>query len=288
MPGCEAPTATLHSLYPTQGSEVTHMRPIRDAFDFTGKAVFVTGASGTLGAGIARVFAEAGAALFLGYRARRENAEALRRDLPNADLHTCLQADGADERSVSACMAEIEESVRGQRTFAALVNNAGAYPVAPLSELDAERWRAVIDANLTSTHLFTRAAARLMQPGAAIINIASTEAHKPVHNHAHYAAAKAAVLHYTRACALELAHRGIRVNSVSPGLIQREGLERAWPSGYNRFVAAAPLGRTGLPEEIGAACLFLASEASAWITGIDLLADGGVSLTSAQDPLIPG
>ncbi len=176
---------------------------------------------------------------------------------------------------------------RGRLVFSALINNAGMYPVAPLADLDAESWRTVLDANLTATHLFTRAALPLMKPGAAIINIASTEAHRPVHNHAHYAAAKAAVLHYTRASALELARRGIRVNSVSPGLIQREGLEKAWPSGYERFVAAAPLGRTGLPEEIGAACLFLASEASGWITGVDLLVDGGVSLTSAQDPLIP-
>lgn len=264
------------------------MRPIRDSFDFSGKAVLVTGASGTLGAGIARVFAEAGAALFLGYHDRKEDAEALRRALPNSNLHTCLRADGTDERSVFACMVEIENLIRSRHVFSTLVNNAGVYPVAPLSELDAEHWRAVIDANLTATHFFTRAAARLMHPGAAIVNIASTEAHRPVHNHAHYSAAKAAVLHYTRACALELAHKGIRVNSVSPGLIQRQGLEQTWPSGYKRFVTAAPLGRTGLPEEIGAACLFLASEASAWITGVDLLVDGGVSLTSAQDPLIPG
>ncbi|MGA2614884.1 MAG: SDR family oxidoreductase [Spirochaetia bacterium] len=264
------------------------MKPLREAFDFSGKAVLVTGASGVLGAGIARVFAESGALLFLGYREGKEKAEALRRTLPHPERHFCLQADGTDQGSVQACVDEIAGAVRrAQRVFSTLINNAGIYPVAPLADLDADRWRAVVDANLTATHFFTRAASGIMGPGAAIINIASTEAHRPVHNHAHYAAAKAAVLHYTRASALELAGSGIRVNSVSPGLIQREGLEQAWPSGYRRFVAVAPLGRTGQPEEIGAACLFLASEAAAWITGADLLVDGGVSLSSAQDPLIP-
>ncbi len=263
------------------------MKPIREAFDFSGKAVFVTGASGVLGAGVSRVFAEAGAALFLGYREGKDRAETLRRSLPEPDRHHCLQANGTDEASVASCVARLVAALKGRRlVFSTLVNNAGIYPVAPLAELGENAWRDVVDANLTATHLFTRAAAGVMRPGSAIINIASTEGHRPVHHHAHYAAAKAAVLAYTRACALELSSRGIRVNSISPGLIQREGLERAWPSGYNRFVGVAPLGRTGLPEEIGAACLFLASEAAAWITGIDLLMDGGVSLTSAQDPLI--
>ncbi|HUI69374.1 MAG TPA: SDR family oxidoreductase, partial [Spirochaetia bacterium] len=200
----------------------------------------------------------------------------------------CIQADGADSRSVSECAEQVADHVRATNlAFSTLINVAGIYPVAPISDLDAESWRLVMDASLTATHLFTRAAAKLMGSGASVINIASTEAHRPVHNHAHYAAAKAAVLHYTRASALELASQGIRVNSVSPGLIQREGLEQSWPSGYERFVSVAPLKRTGLPEEIGAACLFLASDAAAWITGIDLLIDGGVSLTCAQDPLIP-
>jgi len=256
--------------------------------DFTGKAVLVTGASGVLGAGIARVFADAGATLFLGYRNGKEKAEALLHSLPHPEHHRCIWADGADQGSVSACVEQVANDARsGQLAFSTLINVAGIYPVAAIPDLDAESWRMVIDANLTVTHLFTRAAQHFMGPGSSVINIASTEAHRPVHGHAHYAAAKAAIVHYTRASALELASKGIRVNSISPGLIQREGLEQSWPSGYRRFVAVAPLGRTGLPEEIGAACVFLASEASAWITGIDLLVDGGVSLTCAQDPLIP-
>jgi len=145
-----------------------------------------------------------------------------------------------------------------------------------------------MDANLTSTHLFSRGAAALMASGGAVVNIASVEGLRPVIGHAAYSASKAAVIQYTRAAALELAARGIRVNAVSPGLIQREGLESAWPSGYQRYVTAAPLRRTGLPEEVGFACLFLASPAASWITGVNLPVDGGISVASPQDPLIPG
>ena len=262
------------------------MTSITAALDFSGKMVLVTGASGGLGAGIARVFAEAGARLVLHYKDNRDNAEALRLSLPSPELHFCVQADGCDEASVSRCFAEIAR-ISGAEAFAVLVNNAGIYPSGNLLDTDAAAWRAVIDANLTSTHLFTRGAAALMASGSAIVNIASVEGLRPVFGHSHYSTAKAAVIHYTMAAALELASRGIRVNAVSPGLIWREGLERAWPSGYQRHVKAAPLGRAGLPEEVGYACLFLASPAASWITGANLPVDGGVSVASPQDPFIP-
>ena len=256
------------------------------SLDFSGKIVLVTGASGGLGAGIARVFAEAGARLALHYKDNRGKAETLRLSLPSPERHFTVHADGCDESSVGRLWEEIAR-IAGGEAVAALINNAGIYPSGTLLGTDAAAWRAVIDANLTSTHLFTRGAAALMTSGGAIVNIASVEGMRPVIGHAHYSAAKAAVIQYTRAAALELAARGIRVNAVSPGLIQREGLERAWPSGYRRYIKAAPLGRTGLPEEIGFACLFLASPAASWITGANLPVDGGVSVVSPQDPLTP-
>jgi 3-oxoacyl-[acyl-carrier protein] reductase len=81
----------------------------------------------------------------------------------------------------------------------------------------------------------------------------------------------------TKAAALELGGAGIRVNSVSPGLIHRDGLDEAWPEGVQRWSNAAPLTRLGLPEDIGDAVLFLLSDAARWITGADLVVDGGVS-----------
>jgi len=257
-----------------------------ELLDFTGRTVLVTGASGGLGAGIARVFAEAGATVVLHYRSEPGRAQVVRSVLPGPGRHVCLQADGADESSVARCVEETAR-IAGEAGIAALVNNAGIYPTAPLLDLDLAAWREVVGADLDSTHLFTRAAARFMRPGSAIVNIASVEGLRPVRSHAHYSAAKAAVIRYGEAAALELAPLGIRVNTVSPGLVDRPGLAAAWPSGYQRFIASAPLGRAGAPEEVGRACLFLASKAASWITGANLVIDGGASIVSAQDALGP-
>jgi len=95
--------------------------------------------------------------------------------------------------------------------------------------------------------------------------------------HAHYAASKAAVIMLARAAALEYGRRGIRVNSVSPGLIDRPGLAGAWSDGVARWQAGAPLGRLGSPIDVGDACVFLASPMARWITGHDLVVDGGMA-----------
>jgi NAD(P)-dependent dehydrogenase (short-subunit alcohol dehydrogenase family) len=114
------------------------------------------------------------------------------------------------------------------------------------------------------------------QDGGAIVNITSIESENPAPNHSHYNAAKGGVLMFTRASAYELAPHGIRVNAVAPGLIWREGLERDWPDGVQRWQKTAPLKRLGLPDDVADACLFLASPAARWITGASLLVDGGV------------
>ncbi len=110
----------------------------------------------------------------------------------------------------------------------------------------------------------------------AIVNVSSIEGLQPAFAHSHYAASKAAVIMHTRAAALELGPRGIRVNSVSPGLIEAEGLDRAWPEGVARWHAAAPLRRLGTPTDVADAVLFLASPAARWISGSNLVVDGGV------------
>ncbi|MDX1577627.1 MAG: SDR family oxidoreductase, partial [Gemmatimonadota bacterium] len=91
----------------------------------------------------------------------------------------------------------------------------------------------------------------------------------------HYNASKAGVLMHTRAAAGELGPRGIRVNAVSPGLIRRPGIEEQWPEGVERWRAACPLERMGEPGDVADACLFLASDAARWITGANLVVDGG-------------
>src|SRR5262249_35040226 len=146
-----------------------------------------------------------------------------------------------------------------------LVNNAGIQPVAPLPEIGDDELAEMLRVNVTGVAAMTREAAAAMIGGGAIVNVASIEGLQPAFDHSHYAASKAAVVMHTRAAALELGPRGIRVNSVAPGLIDAPGLDEAWPEGVARFRAAAPLHRLGTPADVADAVLFLVSPAARWV-----------------------
>ncbi len=148
----------------------------------------------------------------------------------------------------------------------------------PEDELDR-----VIDTNLKSVFLTCKYAVPLMiaSGGGSIINIASVEASLPAPNHAHYTASKAAVKMFARGATLEYAPFGIRVNSVSPGLIDRGDLDQAWPEGRDSWLAKCPLRRVGTPVDVAYACVFLASDMASWASGIDLTFDGGMSAVPA-------
>lgn len=245
--------------------------------DFSGRVVIVTGSGSGLGQGIAARFAEAGAAVVVNYRASAAGAQA---------VVAAVEAKGGQAIAVQADVtqkAEVERLVAGAvERFGRIdgwVNNAGIYPLSSVLEMAETEWDAVIDANLRSTFLCTQAVAKQMiaqGDGGAIVNIASIEGENPAPLHSHYNAAKGGVLMHTKAAAYELGPHGIRVNAVSPGLIWQEGLDDAWPDGVTRFKAAAPLGRLGRPDDVADACLFLASPAARWISGVNLRVDGGV------------
>ena len=187
-----------------------------------------------------------------------------------------MQADVTKKTEVNAL---IEKAADMFGRLDILVNNAGIYPLSPVIDMDEAEWDKVVDVNLRSTFLCTQAAARQMisqGKGGAVVNIASIEAINPALLHSHYNAAKGGVLMYTKAAANELGPYGIRVNAVSPGLIWREGLDQDWPEGVARYQKAAPLQRLGMPDDIADACLFLASHGARWITGVNLVVDGGV------------
>ncbi|MFE2065744.1 SDR family NAD(P)-dependent oxidoreductase [Streptomyces sp. NPDC059467] len=241
-----------------------------------GQTALVTGASGGIGRAIARRLAEEGAAVALHCRtavtAAHETAAAI------GDRATVVQGDLSDEQTCHRIVREAAAWGGGRLT--ALVNNAAVQPVQPLPGMTAADWRTVVDTNLTSVFACTQAAAELMrtQPdGGTITHIASIEATHPAPGHAHYSASKAAVVMHARAAALEYGPSGIRVNTVSPGLIDREGLEEAWPEGVRRWQEAVPTGRLGSPEDVANAVVFLASPLASWITGHNLVVDGGVS-----------
>jgi NAD(P)-dependent dehydrogenase (short-subunit alcohol dehydrogenase family) len=240
----------------------------------SGQVALVTGAAGGIGRGIALRFARAGAAVAV--HARTSNAgevvDAVRELGGSAAL---LRGDLRDEDD---CRRVVREAAEWGGRLTALVNNAGVQPVQELPGMSLADWKAVVDTNLSSVFACTQAAAEVMrESGGTITHIASIEAGHPAPQHAHYSASKAAVVMHARAAALEYGPYGIRVNTVSPGLIDREGLAEAWPDGVRRWQQAAPTGRLGRPEDIGDACVFLASPMASWITGHDLVVDGGVS-----------
>ena len=158
-----------------------------------------------------------------------------------------------------------------------VVNNAGIQPVAPLESIGDEAIVEMLRVNVAGVAAMTREGASAMGTrGGAIVNISSIEGIQPAFDHSHYAAAKAAVIMHTRAAALELGPAGIRVNSVSPGLIEAPAIAETWPEGVARWLAAAPLERLGTPSDVADAVLFLVSPASRWISGANLVVDGGV------------
>ena len=251
-------------------------------FDFSGQVVVVTGAGRGMGAGIARRFAQAGAITVLHYYTSQAGAEQLAGEIQaSRGVAFSFAADLSKPQQVESLFDQIW---RQCGRLDVLVNNAGTYPVTPLVEMKVEDWDGVIAANLRSVFLCTQAAGRLFidqARGGSIINISSVEDTFPAWGHTHYNAAKAGVLMFTRSVARELGQYQIRVNAVSPGLIGRPGLEKDWPDGVERWIRTAPLVRLGQPEDVADACLFLASPAARWITGIDLVVDGGVSTTPA-------
>ncbi|MEU4043455.1 SDR family NAD(P)-dependent oxidoreductase [Streptomyces antibioticus] len=244
-----------------------------------GRTALITGAGGGIGRGIALRFAEEGAAVALHCRTAVAAAEALAREIgPRA-----VVLPGADLTVEEDCRRLVAEAADwGGGRLDALVNNAGVQPVRALPGMPAADWRAVVDTNLTSVFACTQAAAEVMRGhGGTITHIASVEARTPALGHAHYAAAKAAVVMHARAAAQEYGPYGIRVNTVSPGLIERDGLEDVWPEGVRRWREAVAVGRLGRPEDVGDACVFLASPLASWVTGHDLVVDGGASARAA-------
>lgn len=253
---------------------------MKDLLDLSGRVAIVTGASGGIGSGIARRLAEAGAGVVCHYYGNRDAAERLAAAI--MDIGGKAVACGVDVADKSGVETLFGKAVGTFGRVDVVVNNAGWQPVAPLADISDGDWNVMMATNVAGPFLLTQALAAHMQGrdsrGGAIVNIASIEGHQPAAGHAHYAASKAALLMFTKAAALELGGLGIRVNAVSPGLIHRDGIEQDWPEGVERWKSAAPLSCLGQPEDIGDAVLFLVSDAARWITGADLVVDGGVSI----------
>src|SRR5579883_2715299 len=253
--------------------------PIRDLLDLRGRTALVTGAAGGIGRGIARRLAEAGAAVGLHHRGGKEHAEETAQEIRKAGGRAvAVQAELTDAASVEAAVQRVTKELG---PIDILVNNAARQTHALFEEMALDEWRSMLAANLDGVFIITKIVAAQMigRGGGSVVNIASIEGLQPAPTHGHYAASKAGLIMFTRAAALQFGRHNIRVNAVSPGVMYRDGIEAAWLEGVKRWMQAAPLGRMGENEDVADAVLFLAAPASRWITGANLVVDGGVTAT---------
>lgn len=244
------------------------------AFDLTGRTALVTGASSGLGVRFARVLAAAGATVAI--CARR--ADRLERLSANSDRLVAIPCDLSDDQSVEAMVHRVEVECGGADI---VVNNAGTHFISPAEVEPIAEFRRVVDLNLNSLFLVTQLLVRGMldRGSGTIVNIASimgSVASSPVME-ASYCAAKGAVVNLTRELAVQWADRGVRVNCLAPGWFPSElTAEMLHDEQSMRWLRRnTPMRRPGREGELDAALLFLASEASSFVTGQVLTVDGG-------------
>ncbi len=251
--------------------------PLAELVDLSGKTAIVTGGAMGIGLGIARRLHEAGASILvadLDLAAGEHATQALR--AVRADSALTVRCDVSDPESVEGMVHTAVESFGGVDI---LVNNAGIFPMLPLKDLDVETFRRVIDVNLTGLFLCTKAVSACMIAqgrGGRIVNVTSIDAlHPSMVGLAHYDASKHGAWGFTKNIALEFAPHNIAVNAIAPGGIRTPGTGDMDEAALAGFEAIIPMRRMGDPDDIGRAALFLACELSSYMTGAQIVVDGG-------------
>ncbi len=246
-------------------------------FDLTGKTALVTGAAGGIGASIARTLHGAGATVALSGR-QVDKLNALAADLGSRAV--VVPCDLADRAQVGKLIEESIKALGGRLDI--LVNNAGLTKDNLFMVMKDEQWDEVIAVNLTSTFMLCRAATRAMLRNKSgygrIINISSVSGIFGNPGQGNYAASKAGMVGMTKSLAREVANRGITANCIAPGFIKTPMTDVLNEKQTEEITKMIPAQRYGLPEEIGAAALYLASNEAGYITGQTLHINGGMAM----------
>ncbi|NNJ88809.1 MAG: 3-oxoacyl-[acyl-carrier-protein] reductase [Eudoraea sp.] len=241
-----------------------------------GKNVIITGASRGIGSGIARVFANHGANIAFTYSSSEGPAIELQKELTDLGIKAkAYKSNAASFSESEALIAAVLEDFGG---IDVLINNAGITKDNLLMRMNEDDFDSVIEINLKSVFNMTKAVQRtfLKQRHGSIINMSSVVGVKGNAGQSNYAASKAGIIGFTKSVALELGSRNIRSNAIAPGFIETEMTGKLDEKTVQSWRDAIPLKRGGSPEDVANACLFLASDLSAYVTGQVLHVDGGM------------
>lgn len=240
-------------------------------YDFSNKTVLITGAAGGIGQECARLFFDDGARLILV-------------DLQPAPLQELADSLGAPERITTVAgdltdqkvLDEVLDAVKTVGGLDVLVPAAGIYRGRDVESMSLKEWRQTISINLDSVFQLTQAVLPQLHDHAAIVNFASLAGSRGSRNHAHYAATKAALVAFGRSLALEVGHRGIRVNAVAPGIIRTAMTDALVTISGDLLQQQTPLGRHGTAREVASVVTFLCSDGASFINGELIQINGGL------------
>ena len=243
-------------------------------FDLTGKSALVTGASGGIGAAVARALHGAGATVGLS-GTREDPLNALAAEL--GDRAHVLPCDLSDADAVNALPKRAAEAMGAVDV---LVNNAGVTRDNLFMRMSEEEWAAVLDVNLTAAFRLTKGVLRGMMKArwGRIVNVSSVVGATGNPGQGNYAASKAGLVGMSKSLAYEVASRGITVNAVAPGFVATAMTDKLTDDQKGKIDAQIPAGRMGTPEEVAAAALYLASPEAAYVTGTVLHVNGGLAM----------
>lgn len=241
------------------------------------KVVIVTGASKGIGSAIAKAMGNLGASVVVNYLSSRSDAQEVVSAINRGGGHA-ISVQG-DVSKTEDCRKIVEAAVSSFGRLDCLVNNSGVYQYAPLESVTEDDFHRQFNVNVLGLLMVTQAAVPYLSPGSTIINIGSLVSRLTPSGSVVYSATKSAVDAITGVLAKELGPKGIRVNSINPGLTETEGTHAAGFIGTEKQIERtkqSPLNRIGQPKDIADIAVFLASAESGWLTGEILIASGGV------------